>query len=346
MEESCVGSAFARAAAACVALLSTSVAAAGCAPVRASGMLITPAAAVQVVRHHWDVNRAALKATSGPQARRLIEQVESGDALKIDEESIADEADTRAESQTAAPDIPDAQDVRAFVPRQSSYPAVFVSLRTQASTDRSGQASGKSDRVLELFRRDGAAAAWHNTAYAILAPELVDQLRFAVDRAGYAQFADGLPGGDQLSRLYSEYMTQALAGHTPSGSRVTPGPLSDQLATTLSRALALSPDVKRVLTFAPSPQQGGIKLRTADGGRFVLFEGMYDVLSRSASGGCITVTPKRGAESGPFTEVRDEFLQDIGALVAPGTDGAITIVAEFDGPVKRVSKPCAGGSTI
>jgi len=151
------------------------------------------------VTHHWDVNRQALRATSGAQAKRLIEQVESGDALKMDEAIIMQEADARAASGGTQAAIADSTDIRVFVPRQTSYPAVFLSIRTEAQTDQSGVPTGKSNQVLEFFRRTSAADARRNAGYADIAAGLANKLDIALDNAGYAAFADGAPGGSDAA---------------------------------------------------------------------------------------------------------------------------------------------------
>jgi len=208
--------------------------------------LVTPAAARAAVTHHWDVNRQALRATSGAQAKRLIEQVESGDALKMDETIIMQQADARAASGGTQTAIADSTDIRVFVPRQTSYPAVFLSIRTEAQTDPSGVPTGKSNQVLELFRRTSAADAWRNVGYADIAVGLANKLDIALDKDGYAAFADGAPGGSELSTLYTGYVGALLGGHPdPAGKRVLAGPLTDQFVTQLGAGPGADPNCER-----------------------------------------------------------------------------------------------------
>ena len=308
--------------------------------------LVTPAAARAAVTHHWDVNRQALRATSGAQAKRLIEQVESGDALKMDEAIIMQQADARAASGGTQTAIADSTDIRVFVPRQTSYPAVFLSIRTEAQTDPSGVPTGKSNQVLELFRRTSAADAWRNAGYADIAVGLANKLDIALDKDGYAAFADGAPGGSELSTLYTGYVGALLGGHPdPAGKRVLAGPLTDQFVTQLEQALAQTPTVKGVATFSASTRQDGIKLKTNAGGRFVLFENLYDVVTTPSGGGCVTAGPGSSVP-GSYSSVTDHLLQNIGAVVAPGSDGSVSVIAESDSPVGVDTKPCPGGATV
>ena|ERR1700737_3511267 len=218
-------------AALCAALaLTASVALGACSVVSVNATpLITPATARAAVTHHWDVNRQALRATSGAGAKRLIEQVESGDALKMDEAIIVQEADARAASGITLPAIADSTNIRVFVPHQTSYPAVFLSIRSEAQTDPSGVPTGKSNEVLELFRRTSVSDAWRNTGYADIAAGLANKLGIALDKDGYAAFADGAPGGSELSTLYTGYVGALLGGHPDQASK-TDGPVRNPAA--------------------------------------------------------------------------------------------------------------------
>jgi hypothetical protein len=297
------------------------------------------------VTHHWDLNRQALRATSGAEAKRLIEEVESGDALKMDEAVIIQEADARAASGSTQPAIADSTDIRVFVPHQTSYPAVFLSIRTEAQTDPSGVPTGKSNQVLELFRRTSASDAWRNTGYADIAAGLANKLDIPVNKGGYAAFADGAPGGSELSTLYTGYVSALLGGHPDQASkRVLAGPLTDQFVTQLQQALTQTATAKQAATFLASSQQDGINLKTTAGGRFVLFDNLYDVVT-TPSGGCPTAAPGSSAP-GSYSSITDHFLQNVGALVAPGSAGSVSVIAEFDSSVGMETKPCTGGATI
>jgi hypothetical protein len=304
--------------------------------------LVTPASARAVVTHHWDVNRQALRATSSAQAKRLIEQVESGDALKLDETVILQEADARAASGSTQPAIADSTDIRVFVPRQTSYPAAFLSIRTQVQTSPSGVPAGKTAQVLEIFRRVSASDAWRNTGYAEIAPGLANKLDVALDKDGYAAFASGSPGESDLSTLYTGYVGALLGGHPDQASkRVLAGPLTDQFVTQLQQTLTQTSTVKGVARFSASNRQDGIRLKTTAGGRFVLFDNFYDVVTTSSGGGCVTAGPGSGAP-GSYSSVTDHFLQDVGAVVAPGPDGPLSVIAESDSPVGVDTMPCTG----
>ena len=320
---------------------------AGCtAPSVGGSSVVSLAEARTAVVHHWDLNRQALRATSAPEAKRLIEQVESGDALKMDEAIIARDAATRGANPGIQPAIPGATGVRVYVPRQSAYPASFLSIRTEAQTDPSGAPTGKNVQVLELFRRASAADQWHNTGYAEVGTGLAGKLDFALDRDGYAAFATGSPSGADLTPLYTTYMGAMAAGKpAEAGKRIQAGPLTDQFISQLKQDLAAAAAVRSTVTFATSPGQQGIMLKTSDGGRFVLFDNLYDIASAPAGGGCVTAGPG-SAVPGSFSSVTEHFLQNVGAVVAPGTDGAVTVVAESDSPVSTDTKPCTGGGSV
>ncbi|MHB8507180.1 MAG: hypothetical protein ACYDGR_00835 [Candidatus Dormibacteria bacterium] len=308
--------------------------------------LVTLAAARTAVTHHWDVNRQALRATSAVRARTLIEEVESGDALKMDEATIAQEADARAAGQAAPPAIADATGVGVFVPRQVSYPAVFLSIRTQAETDAAGVPTGKTSQVLELFRRKSATDSWKNSAYADVAAGLANKLDIALDKEGYAAFAVGAPGGSELSTSYTRYLAALLAGHPEQADkRVLAGPLTDQFVTQLQQGLARTPTLNRKASFSASTQQEGIKLQTSAGGRFVLFDNLYDVVTTPAGGSCLNAGRNSSAQ-GSFSSVTDHFLQNVGAVVAAGSDGSLSVIAESDNPVGVDTIQCAGGPTV
>ena len=312
--------------------------------------LVTPDAAVAAVTHHWDINRQALRATSAARAKQLIEQVESGDALRMDEAVIAREAEARGTGGAPQPAIPGATGIRVFVPRQAAYPVVFLSVRNQAQSnpsgaDPSGAPTGKSVKVLEVFRRTSGSDAWHNTGYAEIGAGLEAKLDIAVDREGYATFADGAPGGYDLSVIYTSYMTALLSGHPAAADkRVAAGPLTDQFAAQLQHALAQLPGVKGVASFSASSSQTGLKLKSNAGGRFVIFDNQYDLATTPLTGGCITAGPGSGAP-GSYASVTQHLLQNVGALVSPGAAGSVAIVAESDSAVGVDTKPCAGGGT-
>jgi len=307
--------------------------------------LVTTADARTAVLHHWDVNRRALRATSGAEARRLIEQVEGGDALRLDEDVIVREADTRGTTHARPPTIPDSTAIRVFVPRQATYPATFVSVRTQVVSDPTGIPTDKTADVLELFQRASRGDAWRNVGYADIAAGLGARLDLTLDRDGYAAFAQGNPGESELSSLYTTYMTAMLTGHPErAGGRIAAGLLTDQFAKQVQRGLA-STSVKRAASFAASRRQDGIKLRTAGGGMFVLFSNRYDVVTTPLGGGCITAGPG-SAVPGSYKSVVDHFLQNLGAVVGAGSQGSVTIIAESDSVVSVDSKPCAGDATI
>jgi hypothetical protein len=313
-------------------------------PVTSGTPLVTLAMAQAAVTHHWDINRQALQATSSAEARRLIEQVESGDALKLDETVIAREAADRGANPSKPPAIPGATGVRVFVPRQSAYPALFMSVRTEHQTNASGNPTGQSHEVLELFKRQSASDTWHNTGYADVAPNSMSKIGISLDRDGYATFADGAPGGADLSALYTGYISALLGGHPDQADkRIAPGVLTDQFATNLQKALGQLPDVKSTAAFAASSRQDGIKLKTSSGGRFVLFDNVYDVTSTPVGGGCVTAGPGSSIP-GSFSSVTEHFLQNVGAVVASG--GSVTIVAESDSSVGADTKPCTGGGAV
>ena len=329
-----------------VAVPAAALALGGCGlPSVIPGPLVTPDAAVAAVTHHWDINRQALRATSAARAKQLIEQVESGDALRMDEAVITREADARGTGGAPRPAIPGATGVRVFVPRQTTYPVVFLSVRNQAQSDPSGAPTGKSVQVLEVFRRASAAEAWRNTGYAEIAPGLEAKLDIAVDREGYATFADGAPGGHDLSVIYTTYMAALLSGHpAPADKRVLAGPLTDQFVAQLQHALAQLPGVKGVASFSASSSQTGLMLKSNAGGRFVIFDNQYDLATTPLTGGCITAGPGSGAP-GSYASVTQHLLQNVGALVAPGAAGSVAIVAESDSAVGVDTRPCASGGT-
>jgi hypothetical protein len=126
---------------------------------------------------------------------------------------------------------------------------------------------------------------------------------------------------------------------------VLAGPLTDQFVTQLEQALAQTPTVKGVATFSASTRQDGIKLKTNAGGRFVLFENLYDVVTTPSGGGCVTAGPGSSVP-GSYSSVTDHLLQNIGAVVAPGSDGSVSVIAESDSPVGVDTKPCPGGATV
>ena len=308
--------------------------------------LVTLAEARAAVTRHWDVNREALRASSAAQAKQLIEEVESGDALRMDEETIMQQAGTRAARSASPPAIPDSTGVRVYVPRQASYPAVFLSIRTQVEPDPAGGTATRTSQVLEFFRRTSAADSWHNAGYADVGTDLAPRLNIALDKDGYAAFADGTPGGGQLSSLYTAYISALLGGHPGEANKqIQAGPLTDQFVATLQKELAAIPALKRVATFTASDRQDGIKLRTSDGGRFVLFDNNYDILTTPSSGVCITAGPG-SSNPGSFASATDHYLQNVGSIVAPGADGAVSVVAESDNSVSLDTKPCTGGATI
>jgi hypothetical protein len=310
------------------------------------GPVLTPAAARAAVIHHWDINRQALRATSAGRARRLIEEVEKGDALRMDEAIIAREADARGADPAPAPPIADASDVRVFVPRQDTYPASFLSIRTQEQATPRGVLTGKKIQVLEIFRRESSGDNWRNTGYAAVGDGLLGKLDISLDRDGYAAFATGSPGGGELSVMYTDYLTELVAGKpVPTGHRIQPGPLTDQFATQLQHALASTPSVTGTVTFSPSKRQEGIKLKLSDGGSFVIFANLYDLVTSPSGGGCVTAGPG-SATPGSFSSVTDHFLQNVGAVVAPGAAGPVSVIAESDSPFATDSKPCASGTTV
>ena len=319
----------------------------GCSAVTSNtAQLVTPAAARAAVVHHWDLNRRALRANSASEARRLIEEVEGGDALRMDEDVIVREAEARAATHSTPPPIPDAGAIRVFVPRQSGYPAVFISVRKQLASNPDGAATDKTTEVLELFRRASPGATWRNVGYAEIAPGLSARLDLAIDRDGYAAFAQGEPGGSQLSNLYTTYMTAALIGHPEQASpRIAAGPLTDQFATQIQRGLAAVPSVRRLASFANSQHQEGIKLRMADGGTFVLFNNTYQVVTTPVAGGCISAGPG-STVPGSYKSVTDHFLQDLAAIVGAGSQGPVSLIAESDSVVSVDTKACAGDATI
>jgi hypothetical protein len=122
---------------------------------------------------------------------------------------------------------------------------------------------------------------------------------------------------------------------------VLAGPLTDQFVTQLQQDLAQTPTVNGVATFSASSRQDGIKLKTKAGGRFVLFDNLYDVLTTPTGGGCVTAGPG-SSTPGTYSSVTDHFLQNVGALVASGSGGALTVIAESDNPVGVDTKPCTG----
>lgn len=327
--------------------LATVVSLAGCTtPSTSTAPVVSLAVARAAVARHWDLNRQALRASSGAEARRLIREVEGGDALRMDEAVIVREADARSADHSSPPTIPDAANVRVFVPRQFNYPASFISIRTQALTNAAGALTGKTDEVLEYFQQAATGASWRNVAYSDIAPGMADNLEIAVDADGFAAFADGPPGSSQLSSLYSEYFQAVLAGRPGQASkRVAPGALTDQFARDLKTSLGKIPNLKRSVTFTAASHQEGIKLKTRTGGRFILFSNLYDVLTTSADGGCVTAGPG-STIPGAHASVTDHYLQDVAALVSPGAEGTVAVVAEADSAVSVDSRPCSGGATI
>ena len=314
-------------------------------PVASAAPLVTLADAKAAVIHHWDINRQALRATSAAEAKRLIEQVEGGDALKIDEATIARDAAARGSVGNTAPAIPAATGVRVFVPRQSGYPAVFMSVRAEAQTDAAGAPTGKSVDVLEVFKRVSASAPWLNTGYAEVAAGLTSKLDITLDRDGYAALADGGPDPASLSTLYSGYISALLASHPDQASkRIVAGKLSDQFVSDLKKALAQAQGVVQTATFSASTHQEGIALKTGSG-TFVLFDNLYDVTTTPASGGCVS-GGQGSAVPGNFSSVTEHFLQNVGAIVAPGADSSVQLIAESDGPTAVDTKPCTSGGAV
>jgi hypothetical protein len=302
---------------------------------RRRGPLLTPTAALGIIRTERDLNDRA-NATLDVD---LQDRHETGAAARIDDDAFRR---LLVAGKTAVPGAVQTNGSRAFVPRQSDYPAEFLGQWTETGAD------GTHGTTLGLFVRLAPGDAWRVTLYVYAPSDSPDPLpELAVDRDGYAvrlsvgQTQKLRTSADDITRGLAEYWNGYADPTFPLSTPLAAGGWTTQRNENTRQDVAKKAREQQTERFSASagPYRYGTAYRTRSGDA-LLFISLVEHIAVSVVPpmSFSTAMTYRGRQVLPLsvTQGAHEMFVDVlytTAVVEPPAGRPVRLIAGYSGPI-------------
>ncbi len=295
--------------------------------------VLLPADAAAIVA---DLNAGSDKANETIDAQ-LQNAIETSPARDIDDANFKRlKALGRTTASSASPRT--LQDVKVYVPRQTTYPARFMAHVKLIRAD------NPATTRLRLYEKEAADEPWKLAMY-ITVPAEFAAPDVPVDADGFAQLVEGPEGLKLDPSKVSEELANYLSGYATGtdSSIFAPGRHTSELSQSYKDSN--QENAQATITSSTAVEPGELPVqafKTADGGALALFS--QNVITRYAAAPGKSLSPISGSEgllpAGTYNTIDRTVANMVAAVIPPaGSETLVQVVGVTGGTVSIEHSP-------